>query len=217
MLGPVGGRVLREGGRLMSAEKPEKQLRGQKLVTKLLESAMDEFMRVDFDSFSFESFAKRVGVNKTTLYRRWPTKEALFEAACEWVVKDWPPLPDTGSLAGDLVEYLEGLHTLMLLPKVQGSIRVQFSRSLPPAFVEVSEAIRNRRERESRTMFRRAIERGELSEEVDARLVLTVLGSTVLQSTLMAEKKPERAQLEKIVDLVLYGAMQRGAGSAPSR
>jgi AcrR family transcriptional regulator len=51
--------------------------------------------------------ASRAGTSKAVLYRRWPTKVALAQAAIEHVVQQNPvEAPDTGSLRGDLVSLL---------------------------------------------------------------------------------------------------------------
>jgi AcrR family transcriptional regulator len=49
--------------------------------------------------------AARAGVAATSLYRRWgDVRTLLMEAAVEQLMTDWP-LPDTGSLEGDLREW----------------------------------------------------------------------------------------------------------------
>ena len=49
--------------------------------------------------------AARAGVAATSLYRRWgDVRTLLMEAAVEQLMTDWP-LPDTGSLEGDLRDW----------------------------------------------------------------------------------------------------------------
>ncbi|MGH2690742.1 MAG: TetR/AcrR family transcriptional regulator, partial [Actinomycetota bacterium] len=55
-----------------------------------------------FDGVGIEAVAARAGVGKTTIYRRWPSKEALVVASVEASFRSDDPPIDTGSVAGDL-------------------------------------------------------------------------------------------------------------------
>jgi AcrR family transcriptional regulator len=61
---------------------------------------------------SVESIATVTGVSKPTIYRRWPTKEALALAACENLRVPDPPEP-TGDLERDLAAQLGHLRTAL--------------------------------------------------------------------------------------------------------
>jgi AcrR family transcriptional regulator len=61
--------------------------------TAILTAALDLFIEQGISAMSMEQIAKRAGVGKPTLYRRWSTKEALVADAIEsLVVADvtWP-------------------------------------------------------------------------------------------------------------------------------
>lgn len=61
--------------------------------TAILTAALDLFIAQGISAMSMEQIAKRAGVGKPTLYRRWSTKEALVADAIEsLVVADvtWP-------------------------------------------------------------------------------------------------------------------------------
>ena len=53
---------------------------------------------------SMADIASRAGVQKTTLYRRWGDAEALLHEAVACQPREAIPVPDTGSLHGDLCE-----------------------------------------------------------------------------------------------------------------
>src|SRR4030088_1299323 len=52
--------------------------------------------------------AERAAVAKTTLYRRWPTKDHLAVAVAAEMLAE-VPIPDTGDLRRDLTEFAAGL------------------------------------------------------------------------------------------------------------
>jgi AcrR family transcriptional regulator len=57
---------------------------------------------------SVDAVAARSGVAKTTIYRHWPSREALLLAACSTLSRR-PEVPDTGSVKGDLTVLATGL------------------------------------------------------------------------------------------------------------
>ncbi len=54
-----------------------------------MDAAEDEFLRVRLDGAVMESIAAAAGVSKTTLYGRYPSKEALFRALLEERIEAW--------------------------------------------------------------------------------------------------------------------------------
>jgi AcrR family transcriptional regulator len=62
--------------------------------------------------FSVDEVARRSGVAKTTIYRHWPSREALVIDACSRIT-DEQHVPDTGSLEGDVTAILTNIGQLL--------------------------------------------------------------------------------------------------------
>ena len=62
-----------------------------------------------FAGVSIEAVAARSGAAKTTIYRHWPSREALCIEAFGACAGPDPALPDTGVLRDDLIAVLSGL------------------------------------------------------------------------------------------------------------
>jgi AcrR family transcriptional regulator len=77
--------------------------RSQQVVEKVREATMAELARVGFPGLTIEGVAKAANVNRTTIYRRWPSTGALLLAVLEPGLERFDHDPDTGSLAGDLL------------------------------------------------------------------------------------------------------------------
>ena len=75
-----------------------KQIRGDELVAKVFRATLAEVGRVGVEHLSIEEVAERADVNKTTIYRRWPTPEGLARAALACAAESNTSPPDTGSL-----------------------------------------------------------------------------------------------------------------------
>ena len=69
----------------------------------ILTAAFGELVDNGYAALSVEAVASRAGVNKTTIYRRWPTlDDLLVDALMEWS-RDAFPSRDTGSIETDLL------------------------------------------------------------------------------------------------------------------
>jgi AcrR family transcriptional regulator len=75
----------------------------------ILAAALDLVAERDYERMTLDEVAARTGKAKTTIYRRWATKEDLVLAALR--AAGGPPEadgpPDTGSLRGDLVAVVD--------------------------------------------------------------------------------------------------------------
>lgn len=80
---------------------------GDELEKALLEAAWEELTEKGYDAFSIESVAERARTSRNVLYRRWPTKQDLVRAAVgSRGFQQQIEIPDTGSLRGDLMEFM---------------------------------------------------------------------------------------------------------------
>src|SRR5471030_1961694 len=67
----------------------------------LREAALKLLAEIGYDRLTIDSVAARARASKTTIYRRWSGKAELVVDALN-CLKGSPPVPDTGTLAGDL-------------------------------------------------------------------------------------------------------------------
>lgn len=73
-----------------------------KVRTAVLAAALDELSERGYSAFTVENVAQRAGAHKTTVYRRWPDRDALAVDALAESVAAELPIPDTGSVDDDL-------------------------------------------------------------------------------------------------------------------
>lgn len=86
-------------------------------------AAFEELADVGYGKLSMEAVARRAGVSKPTLYRRWPGKEQLVLSLVAEVAVDAADTPDTGSLRGDIRAFLEAAAAGLTHPSRPGSSR----------------------------------------------------------------------------------------------
>src|SRR5262245_2839968 len=96
----------RSGGKgaLVRAGGKSPLVRGEPVVRGILGAALTELARTGYGALRIEDVAARAGVNKTTVYRRWSTKEDLVRAALLSITNDRFTPPNTGSLRTDLLQ-----------------------------------------------------------------------------------------------------------------
>jgi AcrR family transcriptional regulator len=190
--------------------------RSADVVERIVSATLEELGRVGYEAMRVEDIAARSGVNKTTIYRRWPTKAELLAVAVSELNKKYLPTADTGSLRGDLRASL--LAAMELSPYEQGVLRVmQMERSNG----EVDRLARRLRDklRDLRiAMVERGIARGELPKNVDAALIVELVSAPV-QRALLFNELLDRDAVDRTLDLVLAGAaaVAEQANAVPRR
>lgn len=66
------------------------------------QATLAELAEHGYAGLTVERVAERSGVHKTTVYRRWGGVEGLISDALELAADEPWPIPDTGSIEGDL-------------------------------------------------------------------------------------------------------------------
>ena len=118
--------------------------------------------------------AARARVSKSTIYRRWPTKEHLVMAAFE----RWPVLVprDRGDLLSDLLDlYQQYLRSHYRAPTGAIFPTLVAERVSNPELGVLFDSLMRRRQDPTRVVVRRAIERGELPADTDLELAVEAI------------------------------------------
>jgi AcrR family transcriptional regulator len=114
------------------------------------------------EAITMTDIAERAGVAATSLYRRWGDVRALMmEVAVEQLTRE-RPLPDTGSLRGDLLAWARPIATSLARPEGSSFFRTVIATTTP-AGVDGSlrRAALKRRSEQMELMLERARQRGE--------------------------------------------------------
>ncbi|MGE0880777.1 MAG: TetR/AcrR family transcriptional regulator [Acidimicrobiia bacterium] len=135
----------------------------------ILEAAIELAMESGNEAVTVDAVAQRAKVSKASLYRRWPTKEAMLLDAWRLLSEPFQPSPpDTGSLAGDLDELAD------IVAAHIGDER--FAKCMPdllaaarrnPELAPIVDTLLLERSERITSIFDRAIERGEIAADTD--------------------------------------------------
>lgn len=157
-----------------------------------------------YDGLTIEGVAEASGVNKTTIYRWWPSKPALLGAALvEADLLGFDP-PDTGSLRGDLIAVVEGIAGLLTRPPSRDIAVAALGAAVRHPELDARHFFADRLSRE-RELFDRAVRRGELSPETDPMLVIDLLAGAVWIRAVFRGLPLDDDFATRAVDAVLTG------------
>ncbi|NKY35350.1 TetR/AcrR family transcriptional regulator [Nocardia speluncae] len=160
-----------------------------------------------YDGLTMEAVAARAGVNKTTLYRWWKSKDEVLAAALTDSDLLAFEVPDTGSLRGDLVQTSRHIHTLLTDPATAPiAAAVLAAGPRRPALVAVGRTFFADRAEREHPIFRRAVDRGELPEHADPRSIMDMLAGAIWFRLFLRAEELRDEDLCAAVDLVLDGA-----------
>src|SRR5262245_30496439 len=97
------------------------------IVRAVFEATLAELARSGYARLSIEAVAAAAGMNKTSVYGRWPTKAALVLAAIEASRERASRFRETGDLRADLVALLRGKAAQLSAPKSRAIARALLS------------------------------------------------------------------------------------------
>ncbi|HET6509051.1 MAG TPA: TetR/AcrR family transcriptional regulator C-terminal ligand-binding domain-containing protein [Baekduia sp.] len=167
----------------------------------VLDAALAALLEHGYDGMNVADIARTAGVAETTVYRRWATKADLAAAAIGELAVVENPLPDTGSLRGDLRALLAQIMALLRRPEVERLARAAVALAGDdPRRSEARTAFYRARTAGSATVAVRAIERGELPAGADAEAVIEYLVAPAYLRLLLTGGPLDEVLLDDSVD-----------------
>lgn len=192
-------------------------VRGEAIVHGVLAATLEELARAGFRALKIDDVALRAGVNKTTIYRRWPTKIELVRAAMasEADCKILPP--DTGSLRADLLVIGRTFVDLASSPEGQSLMRMMVAEGSDPEVADLEKALRATFEGVPRSIVTSAVARGELAPGGDHMILLDAFIGAIHHRIFMMNEPVSDELLARLADILLLGALSPAAREVQSR
>lgn len=169
----------------------------------ILDATLELLKEEGYGGLTTDKVALRAGASKSTMYRRWPSKQHLVIAAFDSTPE--LKIPDTGSLESDLYtvikEYIHILNNTPLsgvLPALLGE------RAHNADLAEVLDPLIQRRAVPLQTVLNRAIERGDLPAKTNASLAAEIIMGPIQMRSDLGRKVTTR-MIKPILAVVLKG------------
>jgi AcrR family transcriptional regulator len=180
--------------------------RSARVRASVLEAALELLLAHHLEGFRVSEVADRAGVHETSIYRRWGTREnLLIDALLD--ATEGLRVPDTGSLRDDLTAYAQDLADFLATPVGHALERTLAVAGDDPDTRAARDRYWASRSERSQQMVVRAVERGELPDTVDPRLLIEMLVSPVHFRVLLTREPVDPAMPARLVDALLDGAV----------
>jgi len=195
----------------MPARQPHRRPGGRtaRVRAEVISAVTAELAAHGYDALSIETVARRSGVHRTTIYRRWRDVGGLLadviDAARE---DDWAP-PDTGYLDRDLAALGGEIHAaLTAKPSIASALIAASFRSEQAA--DALHSFWADRYRRCEIVVTRAIQRGEVPPNTDPRQVLIAATAPVYHDLIFLGTTPKSTVPEQYARAAAVAA---GAGA----
>ena len=153
--------------------------------------------------------AARARASKSTIYRRWPTKEHLVMAAFD----RWPVMVprDRGDLLSDLLDlYQQYLRVHYRTPTGAIVPALVAERVSNPALGVLFDSLMRRRLDPTRLIVRRAIDRGELPADTDLELAVEAVTAAAVMRVYFLPTDLTVKAMRRLFVVQLRGLRARG-------
>ncbi|SEG87710.1 transcriptional regulator, TetR family [Nonomuraea solani] len=171
------------------------------------QATLAELVEGGYSGLTVENVAERSGVHKTTVYRRWGGVEGLISDALELASDEPWPIPDTGSIEGDLRGIVQLVRSGFDDPEL-GPVSSAFVAAAVqnPAAAKALHEFFMARHDQSAEVVRRAIGRGELPDVVDVREVIRVAVAPIYYRLFVAHEPVTEQDADRAADAALAAA-----------
>ncbi|GAB2495952.1 TetR/AcrR family transcriptional regulator [Nocardiopsis aegyptia] len=172
----------------------------------ILAAAVELLAERGFD-LTFDEVAARAGVGRTSVFRRYATKQDLVLAAAEQVTIERIDVPDTGSLRGDLGTAVARVYSVFGRDDVQ-----PLARHALAAAYQGSEggtllrSVLGRRSDLVTEVLERAVARGEIPDSGRALLVADLLSGVIMARLATGVPLPEGEEADRVADALVAAA-----------
>ena len=179
----------------------------------ILKATLELLAQEGFQGLSIEDVAARAGVGKTTIYRRWPSKDELVIDAIHEVQVDLSTV-DTGNFRDDLVilfkSAYKGLMTHPLLPQLVLRLISEYQAN-PEIFQVFLTQLLFPRFQQFKHMVEKAQARAEIRGDIDWTLALELIAGPIFFNLLITRflapqmSSSDDKWVEQMIDAVMHG------------
>jgi AcrR family transcriptional regulator len=141
--------------------RPPGRPRNPEAERRILDAAIDEYLERGSAGFTIDGVARRASVGKSTVYLRWPDRDALL---VESIIARSRGIEDvdTGSFRDDLVQLTTNLMRFLLDPIGFATLQITVDAVSRPAYHQVAQKIADLHRIAAQRVVDRAVARGEI-------------------------------------------------------
>ena len=199
----------------------QQRRRGAALEDAIVQAAYDELSAVGYSAFTVEGVASRAKTGKSSIYRRWPTKQLLVldalllqlptPADCGIV----PDIPDDVSTADALRNVARAMAGVMSSPAGQAMRAIKCEALVDPELARViDDRFQGPRRAALLGLLERGVARGEVRADAATPLIADVLPAVVTHRIVFQGETLSDQALMDIMDQVMLPLLAPAAVAA---
>jgi len=158
---------------------------------------------VGVERTTIDEIAARSGVAKTTIYRHFSSKQVLLVEAVH-ACTSIPVVTDTGSLRDDLISCFSGTTKASYDGRLGDMmLSLMDAAQRDPELGRLVRAQTDQRRRFATEVIQRAVSRGDLPDDVDVDLLVTLVAGPLIYTKLVRRQRVTDELVAAVVDSVL--------------
>lgn len=176
------------------------------VTARVREVARDLLLEAGWQGFTIAEVARRSGVGKPTIYRRWPSRTALIYDAVFATDTGATPVPDTGSLRDDLATSLTTFIRWFSTPGGREAGRAVLAAQLTTSDPEERAMWRERSEKDRKVIaaaIERGRERGEPVPPAPPEVIADLFIDWIVHECVVKDEPPSADRIAEVVETVL--------------
>lgn len=186
----------------------------------LARTFFEEWARVGYSALSLDAVARKAGVGKAALYRRWRSKADMARELVLQLSAGVPALiesGDRGSLEADLQAMALAGRRLMRHPLVRRIVPDLYAAmAREPALIAAMRPGEMAREKKVQTLIDRAIARGEIPADIDRRTVTDLLIGPLYWRLVVLGERVDRRQIGQLAKMSAAAILAAPLASPPA-
>lgn len=184
----------------------------------IMRTTLELAQEVGYTKLSIEAVAARAGVGKHTIYRRWPSKGALFLDSLLSLNETDFDYPDTGDIAADLREQIYAAVDLLGQPPVGPLYQSLLGEAQhnPAVAADLNERFITPQAEKTVARLKKARDQGQLSPDFDLDMAMDILSGPLYFRVLITQQPLTHDYVDRMLDALFTGmgpSPETGAGT----
>ncbi|MFB7918389.1 TetR/AcrR family transcriptional regulator [Streptomyces sp. NPDC056061] len=177
----------------------------------IMRTTLELGQELGYAKLSIEAVAARAGAGKHTIYRRWPSKGALFLDSLLSLHTPDLDYPDTGDVVADLRTQIHAAVDLLSGPPLGPLYQalVVEAQHDPQVAAALNERFITPQADKTVARLKSARDQGQLSPDFDLDLAMAILSGPLYYQFLIAREPLTHAYVDRVVEALLLGMRPR--------
>ena len=170
----------------------------------LRQAAIAVMAEVGYRALTMDAVAARARAGKATIYRRWDSKLDLVIDSCNQLVSEHITEPNTGSLRGDLSEFLAAFAKFLSGPSGKAAQALVGELPHEPELAGAFRATFLMSQRDTlKRIVERAQARGEVADDAPKGMLIELTGAALTYRLMITGDPLDETFVDKFLDSVL--------------